>query len=323
MLDKLGRSIDYLRISVTDRCDLRCTYCMPAEGVAQMRHSDMLSYEEILRIVKLLAQLGVKKVRLTGGEPLVRKGLDSLVSRLKEIDGIEKVVITTNGILLNENLPALVKAGLDGVNISIDAIDENIFQKISRRSGVTKVLNSIDAALSYPKLSVKLNCVPMEINSSQFIPMAERFLKDERLSLRFIELMPIGLGREGKGISEEALRSILENRYGELTPVSHKALDGPCRYYQLDSLPGKVGFISAVSSCFCSECNRVRLTSSGFLKTCLQFDKGVELRPIMSEDDETVLNAIKRAIWNKPEHHIFTDQGGDFIETRIMSQIGG
>ncbi len=323
MLDKLGRSIDYLRISVTDRCDLRCTYCMPAEGVPQMQHSEMLSYEEILRIVKLLSKLGVKKVRLTGGEPLVRKGLPSLVSRLKEIEGIEKVVLTTNGVLLSENLPALVSAGLDGVNISIDAIDESVFDQITRRSGVDKVLNSIDAALAYPQLTVKLNCVPMQINSSEFIPMAERFLKDERLSLRFIEMMPIGLGKEGSEISEDMLRTMLQSKFGEMTPVSHENLAGPCRYYHLGSLPGKVGFISAVSNCFCKECNRVRLTSNGFLKTCLQFDRGVQLHPLMGECDEVILAAMKQAIWDKPEHHFFTEQGGDFIETRIMSQIGG
>ena len=323
MLDKLGRSIDYLRISVTDRCDLRCTYCMPAEGVPPITHSEMLSYEEILRIVKLLSTLGVKKVRLTGGEPLVRKGLPSLISRLKDIEGIEKVVITTNGVLLSENLPALVSAGLDGVNISIDALDESVFEQITRRSGVDRVLNSIDEALTYPQLSVKLNCVPMLINSSEFIPMAERFLKDERLSLRFIELMPIGLGKESLGISEEDLRSMLQSKFGELKPILHENLDGPCRYYTLDSLPGKVGFISAVSSCFCKQCNRVRLTSNGFLKTCLQFDRGVQLRPLMNGSDETILDAMKQAIWDKPEHHFFTEQGGDFLETRIMSQIGG
>jgi len=323
MLDKMGRSIDYLRISVTDRCDLRCTYCMPAEGVPPMQHSEILSYEEILRIVKLLAQLGVKKVRLTGGEPLVRRGLSSLVSQLKEIEGIERVVLTTNGVLLSEHLPQLVAAGLDGVNISIDALEEKVFQQITRRIGVDKVLNSIDAALTYPQLKVKLNCVPMQANSSEIIPLVERFLQDERLSLRFIEIMPIGLGKDGAGISEEALRAMLENKFGELTPLKHEPLCGPCRYYKLENLAGKIGFISAMSNCFCDTCNRVRLTSSGFLKTCLQFDRGVQLRSLMNEPDEVVLSALKQAIWEKPEHHIFTEQGGAFLEQRIMSQIGG
>jgi len=323
MLDKLGRSIDYVRISITDRCDLRCTYCMPADGVPPIPHSEILSFEEIVRIVKLLAQLGVKKVRLTGGEPLVRRGIPSLVSQLKEIEGIEWVVLTTNGILLSEKLPELVSAGLDGVNISIDAIDENVFEQITRRTGVQKVLDSIDAALSYPQLKVKLNCVPMLSNSSQILPMAERFLSDERLSLRFIEMMPIGLGKNETGISEDELCAMLQGKFGEMTPLNHEPLCGPCRYYKLEELPGKVGFISAVSNCFCQSCNRVRLTSNGFLKTCLQFDRGVALRPLMDEPDDVILSAIKQAIWEKPEHHLFTEQGGASLEQRIMSQIGG
>ena len=323
MLDKLGRSIDYVRISVTDRCDLRCTYCMPAEGVPRMQHSEVLSYEDILRIVRLLAGLGVKKVRLTGGEPLVRRGLSSLVSNLKEIPGIEKVVLTTNGILLSENLPELVSAGLDGVNISIDALDETVFEQITRRSGVGKVLDSIDAALSYPQLKVKLNCVPMKATRSEIIPMVERFLQDGRLSLRFIEMMPIGLGKLETGIYEDELRSILQSRFGELTALKHEPLCGPCRYYKLDGFPGKVGFISAVSHCFCNSCNRVRLTSNGFLKTCLQYDRGAALFPLLGESDEVILEAIKHAIWEKPEHHVFSEQGGAFLEQAIMSQIGG
>ena len=323
MLDKQGRSIDYLRISVTDRCDLRCTYCMPAEGVQPMQHSEILSYEEILHIVKLLAQLGIKKIRLTGGEPLVRKGLPSLISRLKEIEGIERVVLTTNGMLLSENLSELVSAGLDGVNISLDAVNEKVFEQITRRSGLDKVLASVDAALAYPQLTVKLNCVPMLTNSSEIIPMAERFLKDERLSLRFIELMPIGLGKESTGLSEEAISAMLISRFGEITPLTHEALAGPCRYYHLGDLPGKVGFISAVSNCFCEECNRIRLTSNGFLKTCLQFDRGVQLHPLLNERDEVITDAIKQAIWEKPEHHFFSEQGGASLEQRIMSQIGG
>lgn len=323
MLDKLGRSIDYMRISVTDRCDLRCTYCMPEDGVPPLQHSEVLSFEEILRIVKLASQLGVKKVRLTGGEPLVRRGLASLISQLKAIDGIEWVVLTTNGILLSEKLPELVSAGLDGVNISIDAIDEDVFELITRRTGVSKVLNSIDAALSYPQLKVKLNCVPMLSNSSQILPMAERFLSDDRLSLRFIEMMPIGLGKNETGISEDALRAMLQDKFGEMTPLKHEPLCGPCRYYKLEKLAGKVGFISAVSNCFCQTCNRVRLTSGGFFKTCLQFDRGVELRSLLDEPDETILAAMKQAIWDKPEHHLFTEQGGSSLEQRIMSQIGG
>lgn len=323
MTDRFGRTIDYLRISVTDRCNLRCTYCMPAEGVPLISHKDILAYEEILRIVRLLAGLGIKKVRITGGEPLVRKNLAALIAGVKATEGIEKVVITTNGMLLSEQLPELAAAGLDGVNISIDAIEDDIYREITRREGVEKVLTSIDDALKYPQLKVKLNCVPSSINFTQIIPMAGRFLQDERLSLRFIELMPIGLGQGGVGISENTLRELLQSEFGELTPVPHTPTDGPCKYFKLEHLPGKVGFISAVSKCFCYECNRIRLTSSGFLKTCLQYDRGIELRPIMGESDEELLSSMQKAILDKPERHKFSETDFAHAEQHIMSQIGG
>lgn len=322
MQDKLGRSINYVRVSVTDRCDLRCTYCMPADGVPLKPHSEVLTYEEIYRITSLLAQIGVKKVRLTGGEPLVRKGIAGLVRRIKEIDGIERVCLTTNGILLSEQLPELILAGLDSVNISLDAIDEDVFSIITRRSGVEKVLSSIAAAVDRG-LSVKINCVPTMLNEDQIIPMAERFLTDEHLSLRFIELMPIGLGRTLQGLSTDAVKDILSESFGPLRELETPSLSGPCRYYKLEGLDGKVGFISAVSNCFCAQCNRVRLTSDGFLKTCLQFDHGVQLKPLLKSSDEEILAAMRKAIWDKPEHHLFLEKTGEHFENHIMSQIGG
>ena len=322
MLDSLGRSIDYVRVSVTDRCDLRCVYCMPERGIEQCSMSDILSYEDITRIVSLLAQLGVKKVRLTGGEPLVRKGLPALVAQVKNIPGIERVVLTTNGMLLSEQLPDLVAAGLDGVNVSLDALDEDVFQAITRRPGVEKVLASIDNALA-AGLSVKVNCVPTELNRSQLVPLAERFLPDARLSLRFIEMMPIGLGKSVPGIPSDELRALLSARFGPLTELPHESLAGPCRYVSVPGYPGRLGFISAVTNCFCQSCNRVRLTSTGFLKTCLQFDEGVALRPLLGGSDEDILDAMRAAIWEKPAHHLFSENGGTNLEKRVMSQIGG
>lgn len=322
MLDGQGRNINYARISVTDRCDLRCVYCMPEQGVELARHDEILSYEEIIRLTRLLTDLGVKKVRLTGGEPLVRKDLSSLVGEIKAIDGIERVCLTTNGVLLGEQLPGLVSAGLDSVNISLDAIDEAVFAQITRRSGVDKVLASIDAALD-SGLSVKINCVPTTLNENQIIPMAERFLSDERLSLRFIELMPIGMGKNLTGLSPEAVKAQLTGRFGEMKELETPSLSGPCSCFQLADFPGKLGFISAVSDCFCKRCNRVRLTSTGFLKTCLQFDKGVQLKPLLKGENAEILAAMRAAIEDKPEHHIFSEKSGENIETRIMSQIGG
>lgn len=322
MLDRQGRTIEYLRISVTDRCDLRCRYCMPAAGVAPLRPSDILKYEEILRISRLLAQLGIKKVRLTGGEPLVRKGLPSLIKGLKSTPGIEQICLTTNGVLLSEQLSKLVGAGLDSVNISLDALNEKVFENITRRPGVDKVLRSIDDALD-AGLPVKINCVPTVLNEDQIIPMAERFLQDPRLSLRFIELMPIGLGQSIKGISPNMIKFTLSERFGKLTHLEKESLAGPCEYFSVEGFPGKIGFISAVSNCFCQSCNRVRLTSTGFLKTCLQFDEGVALKPLLERSDEELSDAMRAAILAKPAHHLFSETGGEHLEKHIMSQIGG
>ncbi len=323
MLDSCGRNIDYVRVSVTDRCDLRCFYCMPEKGVEQISHDEILRYEEIVRVVRLLSQLGIKKVRLTGGEPLVRRGLSSLVKEIKSIDGIEKVLLTTNGMQLEDKLSALVDAGLDGVNISIDSLSEETFERITRRKGVDKVLDSVDAALAYPELRVKINCVPSELNRNEIIPLTARFLKEERLSLRFIEMMPIGLGKECTGIPEAELVHMLQSEFGELTRLPDEAGGGPSRYYKLAALPGRVGFISAVSHSFCSDCDRIRLTANGFLKTCLQYDCGTQLRPLFWLSDTELLEVIRQTILNKPERHCFTSKDGSGLEQHIMSQIGG
>lgn len=317
MLDHQGRKIDYLRISVTDRCDLRCIYCMPAQGVAPLCHGDILSYEEIVRLARIFAGLGIRKIRLTGGEPLVRRGLDGLVRSLKDIDGVDSVVLTTNGVLLEKQLPALLDAGLDGVNISLDTVSEELFRKITRRSGVDAVLRSVDAACAAPGLSVKLNCVPTTLNQSGISALAE-FAASRGVPLRFIELMPLGQGTEVRGLSEKQVMDIL----GPMTPREEMYPGDKCRYFTLES-GGTVGFISSLSHKFCSGCNRVRLTADGFLKTCLQYDTGADLRALLGESDDILRLAIEKAIENKPLGHHFGIQGGDGDETRKMSQIGG
>jgi cyclic pyranopterin phosphate synthase len=322
MLDRQGRQISYLRVSVTDRCDLRCIYCMPEHGIDLASHAEILSYEEIVRIVALTAKLGVRKVRLTGGEPLVRRNLASLVEQIKAIKGIERICLTTNGMLLSEQLSDLAAAGLDSVNISLDAIDPAVFETITRRAGVQKVLTSIEDACE-SRLSVKINCVPTELNRSQIIPMAERFLSDARIPLRFIELMPLGTGKGLKGLLAETVETMLTERFGVMRPIAKKSLAGPCSYYTFAGHAGRIGFISAVSECFCESCNRVRLTSTGFLKTCLQFDRGVELKALLTESDETILSAMADAIWDKPERHCFFERTGEHLEQLSMSQIGG
>lgn len=327
MTDTFGREISYLRISVTDKCDLRCVYCMPEEGVELLSHKDILSYEEILCVAKLLATRGLKKVRITGGEPLVRKDIDVLIRGLKEIPEIKQVCLTTNGILLKDQLSKLVDAGLDMVNISLDTLDDAQFKIITRREGLGKVLSSIEEALKYPNLIIKINCVPTTLNQDQIVPMIKRFLAKERLSLRFIELMPIGLGTSLTGLKEQDLKEIIEHEFGVLTPLTKENGLGPCEYYSVPSLPGKLGFISAISHKFCSRCNRIRLTSDGYFKTCLQFQAGVDLKPYLrSQNEEALLEVLLNAIARKPKEHQFLKENYENLEdkeTRTMSQIGG
>lgn len=321
MIDGLGRGIDYLRISVTDRCDLRCIYCMPEAGVTHLDHSEVLSYEEILRLAGIFASLGIKKIRLTGGEPLVRKGLSGLVAGLKSTSGIEKVVLTTNGMLLEQQLPQLAAAGLDGVNISLDTLDEDTFSSITRRSGASKVLGSIDAALTYPGMGVKLNCVPTQMNREQLAPLC-RFAAQRGIPLRFIELMPIGEGGSISGLSEQETWDTLEAGLGKLTPMIGADPGDKCRYFTTPD-GGRIGFISAVSHKFCGNCNRIRLTADGFLKTCLQYDQGAALKPLLGESDDTIRNVIATTVGAKPSGHHFGIGATSGDETRKMSQIGG
>ena len=320
MLDGFGRTIDYLRISVTDRCNLRCRYCMPEEGVEWLPHQQILRYEEILRLGRIFARLGIRRIRLTGGEPLVRQGLPELVAGLRAIAGIREVALTTNGTLLKEQLPALLEAGLTGVNISLDTLREDTFRTITRREGVQRTLDAVDACLA-AGLPVKVNCVPVA-PAEELVELAG-LATDRPIPVRFIELMPIGLGKELRGRSEGELRTLLESAYGPLSPYSGRLGSGPSQYCSLPGFQGQIGFISALSHQFCQSCNRVRLTAAGFLKTCLQYDTGVWLRPLLSGPDEALEQAIADAIREKPACHQFAQGVVAGGERHIMSQIGG
>ena len=325
MIDRCARTIDYIRISVTDRCNLRCVYCMPEDGVQWVPHSAVLSYEEILRLCRVFAGLGLSKIKLTGGEPLVRRGMDRLIADIKAIPGIRCVTLTTNGVLLAQQLPGLVSAGLDGVNISLDTLNREQFRAITRRDDLDRVLAGLNAALDCPGLNVKINCLPMGHNDDQLVPLVE-LARERPLSVRFIEVMPIGLGKDLTYRSEDEVRAMLEARFGPMEPFHGRLGNGPCHYFSLPGFAGKVGFISALSHQFCSECNRVRLTSEGFLKTCLQYELGVDLKALMQDgrDDAFLAEAVRQAIYNKPLQHHFADTSGqEALEHHGMSQIGG
>ncbi|MCI8513460.1 MAG: GTP 3',8-cyclase MoaA [Lachnospiraceae bacterium] len=324
MKDGYGRVIDYVRISVTDRCNLRCVYCMPEEGVKVLPHEAILTYDEIERICRAMAKLGVKKIKLTGGEPLVRKDLPELVRAIKALPGIEKVTITTNGVLLAERMDDLAAAGIDAVNISMDTTDPELFAQVTRVGRIDAVMDGLKAALSYPEIPVKINCVPVTSEKENFVNMA-RLAKDYPVHVRFIEIMPIGYGKQFEFHNEDSIRAVLESEFGAFTPCHEILGNGPSHYYSVEGFRGKIGFISSISHKFCEQCNRVRLTAEGFLKTCLQYETGNDLRAVLRNGctDEELEEVISRTIAGKPISHNFNEEKIAPEECRSMSQIGG
>lgn len=332
MKDGYGRKIEYMRVSVTDRCNLRCVYCMPADGVQWVDHSGILTFEEIVRICRIGTELGISKIKLTGGEPLVRHNLASLVRLLKETKGIEQVTLTTNGILLKDQLDDLVSAGVDAINVSLDTLDEEYYKKITRTGELSRVLEAIDAALSYGNVKVKINCVPMkDTKNEEYIRLAG-LAKEKPLEIRFIEMMPVGLGKEFVGIASEQMAEILESAYGKYEEYTKKLGNGPAKYVHFKGFSGRIGFISAVSHQFCGTCNRIRLTAEGSLKPCLQYGTAADLRGLMRSGagDDEIKAVMEKMILHKPEHHCFADgdnlMGGlinNQLETKRMSEIGG
>ena len=325
MFDSKGRNIHYLRLSVTDLCNLRCRYCMP-DGVDKLEREDILTYEEFLRLAALFARCGVDTVRVTGGEPLVRRGVEQLVKGLKAIPGIRKVTMTTNAVLLEQQLPALLEAGLDSVNISLDTLDPALFAKITARDEFAAVQAGIHAALE-SGIPVKLNCVPqVGVNEGELEALAA-LAQDKPLQVRFIEMMPIGYGAAMPCISGPELRARFARRWPELAPLSaaqeHALGDGPAVYYTVPGWRGSIGFIAAVHGKFCASCNRVRLTSQGFLRPCLASETGCDLRALLRSgaDDAQLLAAIRETIWAKPREHHFNDSS--MPATRGMYRIGG
>ena len=325
MFDRYQREIHYLRLSVTDLCNLRCRYCMP-DGVEKLEREAVLTYEEFLRLAALFARCGIDTVRVTGGEPLVRKNVAQLVAGLKATPGIRRVTLTTNAVLLAEQLPALLDAGLDSVNISLDTLRPEVFRQITARDDFAAVQAGLQAALE-SDLPVKLNCVPQAgVNEGELEALAA-LAKDNAMQVRFIEMMPIGYGAAMPCISGPELRARFARRWPELAPLSaaqeHALGDGPAVYYTVPGWQGSIGFIAAVHGKFCASCNRVRLTSQGFLRPCLASETGCDLRALLRSgaDDAQLLAAIRETIWAKPREHHFNDSS--MPATRGMYRIGG
>jgi cyclic pyranopterin phosphate synthase len=326
LADQFNRPITYLRISVTDKCNLRCVYCMPEHGLPWLPKADILSYEEIAQLVRAAASAGVRSIRLSGGEPLVRKDLSRLVAEIAEIDGIEDIALSTNGLLLEEQLDALLAAGLKRVNISLDTLREDRFFEIARRPGLDRVLSAIDAAIARGLAPVKINCVVMRGYNDDEIPAFAQWTRERAVYVRFIELMPVQKNLDVQRDAYVSADEILERvqSIGELQPSAGPGGNGPARYFAFPDAPGAVGVISPLSHDYCERCNRVRLTADGRLRLCLFGDHEIDLRaPLRAGATEGEISGILRsAMLIKPErHHLKLGEAASRM--RAFSEIGG
>lgn len=350
MKDSSGRTIDYMRISITDRCNLRCRYCMP-EGVTEEPRWEILSLEEIEAVALAGAGLGIKKIKVTGGEPLVRKNCPLLIKRLKAIPGIEKVTITTNGVLLEEQYDALLEAGVDGINVSLDTLNRRLYEKITGRDELERVLSGIKKAAEGP-VPVKINAVSLDLTQiarecglTGDFGWRElvNFARELPVDVRFIEMMPIGYGKQFETISHKTLLEEMKKEISGLCPDERIHGFGPAVYYKAPGFKGSIGLISAIHGKFCGDCNRVRLTAKGYLKSCLCYEDGVDLRAILRDgqekpetdrhfhwekqpDDALVQKALKEAmshaVYAKPVAHCF-ENPENITEVHNMISIGG
>lgn len=320
--DSFHRHIDYLRISVTDRCNLRCVYCMPAEGVQSLPHSDVLRYEEIAAVARAAAAIGINKLRLTGGEPLVRLGLTDLVKMLSKIEGIDDIALTTNGTLLKKYASELKEAGLKRVNISLDSLNKERYHSITRTGRLADALEGIEVAKEIGLDPVKINMVVIrDINDDEVADFA-RLSIEEGWHVRFIEPMPFV---DNKTFSFVPISEIIERLkiFGELEPHPSSNGNGPARYFKFTGATGTIGFISPMSECFCSSCNRLRLTVDGMLRPCLMSDRELDLKSVLRNGGtfDDIKQCLLRAIEAKPERYTLVK--GQYQKGRAMCQLGG
>ncbi|MHB9094650.1 MAG: GTP 3',8-cyclase MoaA [Eubacteriales bacterium] len=326
MNDAFQRNINYLRISVTDKCNLRCVYCMPEEGIELTAHEEVLRLEEILQVIRSAVIVGIRKIRFTGGEPLVRKGITDLIEMVDKIPEIDDIALTTNGILLPEMATGLKKAGLKRVNISLDTLSPEKFAHITRGGRLGRVWQGVEAARDAGFDPVKINTVAIRgFNDDEIQDFIGLTLKMP-LHIRFIELMPIGASKltaRGDYISTAELLEKVSSKW-HIVPEKEVAGAGPAKYYRIPGAPGTIGFISPISNHFCSNCNRLRLTAEGYLRPCLQSPREIDLKtPLRSGASELELsNIIRLAINSKPEKHDLEQSGWDG-NSRVMTQIGG
>ena len=327
IVDRFGRLHTAMRISVTDRCNIRCFYCMPNESVRFLPNKEILSFEEIVSVVEMLSPLGVNKLRITGGEPLVRSQLYKLIRNLVAIPGIEDVALTTNGILLKDQAQSLYDAGLHRLNVSLDTLDESIFERITRRTGLARVLQGIEQAQNVGFRKIRLNAIAMaELTETEIVPLAD-FARKNNLELRFIEFMPLDAEESwqpGKVLTGAAIKGIIEEAFGLLVPVEGTEPSQPATNFRYADGMGQIGLINSVSEPFCSSCNRLRLTAEGKLRNCLFSTQEWDLRDLLRSGAsvEAIRHRVRECVEAKKQSHGI--DGQDFQRpAKAMYQIGG
>ena len=327
MYDNLGRCIEYIRISVTDHCNLHCRYCMPKQG-RTIPHTDLLSDEEIIRLVRCFSRLGARKIRLTGGEPLTRTGISDLIRSIKAVSGIEKVTLTTNGVLLPSMADNLKSAGLDYINVSLDTLNDETFFYLTQHHGLSFVKAGLLALQKAGFQHTRINCVPLRGINETDIPRLAELARNEEINIRFIELMPIGCAYESglKRIPIAEVKSSLQTAFGPLKKVHDlERFPGPAEYVQPTGFKGKIGFIDAMEHRFCANCNRLRLTADGFIKLCLHSAQGLDVKTLIRNGitDTALCQSIADIVKQKPAGHMFSAPQANHEDKRYMYQVGG
>lgn len=324
MIDKIGRKIEYLRLSITDRCNLRCQYCMSDKDIEFLPREELLTPEEIERVINIFASLGIKKIRLTGGEPLVRRNFGIILDKINSIPDIEEISLTTNGTFLEENISSLINKGIKRINISLDTLKPELYHELTRNGSLDDVLAGIKKAVQLNFDRIKLNIVLIKGKNDSEIMDFVKFSEKYPVDIRFIELMPIGEGKNFTPISNDEILEIIKKER-DLYPVTEKIGSGPATYYKTPFSKGNIGFITPLSHSFCDQCNRIRITPEGFLKLCLHWNEGIDLKKYLRSGikDEELKKIIYDAIFNKPEHHTMSEEENKNSDKRKMNQIGG
>src|SRR5438034_1587544 len=328
LVDSYGRRIKSMRISITDKCNFRCTYCMPGEGLPWLKKAEILSYEEIVRIAQIAVDIGIEQIRLTGGEPLVRRDVPELVRQLHTIPGLRSLSLTTNGILLKQLAKPLAEAGLTRINVSLDSLLREKFTKITRRNQLDRVLEGLEELEHYPSIHpIKINAVRMRGFSEEEVLDFVHLARNKAYVIRWIEFMPLDadqIWRKEDILTGKELQQIIEATYGPLIPITTGDPSETARRYTFSDGIGEVGFINPVSEPFCAQCDRIRLTADGQLRTCLFATEETDLRAVIRSDasDDDLAATIRRAVWNKELKHYIGDKRFKRAN-RSMSMIGG